>query len=326
MNFAIAAFGVVMLGATPALSAGFEQIMVPDPAGAPLEVGVWYPSNAPAAPQPLGLFEQTVANRGAVAGRDVPLIAISHGTGGSFEGHYDTALALAEAGFVVAAVTHTGDNYRDQTQVSRLENRPRQIKVLIDYMLASWQHHDVIDPSRVGMFGFSAGGFTTLVAIGGTPDMRTVAPYCAAHPDEWSCRMLREHKVNLSNSSMAAPNWVHDPRIVAAVIASPAVGYAFSAEALSAVTVPIQLWRGDSDEILPQPSYAQTVYDRLPVKPEYHVVPNAGHFAFLAPCSPALAARVPEICHDPEGFDRTAFHREFNPAVVAFFKAKIPAH
>ena len=37
---------------------------------------------------------------------------------------------------------------------------------------------------------------------------------------------------------MAAPNWVHDPRIVAAVIASPAVGYAFSAEGLSAVTVP----------------------------------------------------------------------------------------
>jgi predicted dienelactone hydrolase len=327
MNFAIAAFGMVMLGATSALSAGFEQIMVPDPAGAPLEVGVWYPSNAHAAPQPLGLFEQNVANGGAVAGRDLPLIVMSHGTGGSFEGHYDTALALAEAGFVVAAITHRGDNYRDQTQVSRLENRPRQIKVLIDYMLASWQHHDVIDPSRVGMFGFSAGGFTTLVAIGGTPDMRTVAPYCAAHPDEWSCRMLREHKVNLSaNISMAAPNWVHDPRIVAAVIASPAVGYAFSAEALSAVTVPIQLWRGDSDEILPQPSYAQAVYDRLPVKPEYHVVPNAGHFAFLAPCSPALAARVLEICHDPEGFDRTAFHREFNPAVVAFFKAKIPAH
>ena len=224
---------------------------------------------------------------------------------------------------MVAAVTHTGDNYRDQTQVSRLENRPRQIKVLIDYMLASWQHHDVIDPSRVGMFGFSAGGFTTLVAIGGTPDMRTVAPYCAAHPDEWSCRMLREHKVNLSaNSSMAAPNWVHDPRIVAAVIASPAVGYAFSGEALSAVTVPIQLWRGDSDEILPQPSYAQAVYDRLPVKPEYHVLPNAGHFAFLAPCSPALVARVPEICHDPEGFDRTAFHREFNPAVVAFSRQR----
>lgn len=327
MKFAIAAFVVVMLGTMPALSAGFEQIMVPDPAGEPLEVGVWYPSETPAVPQRLGLFVQTVANRGAVAGRDLPLIVMSHGTGGSFEGHYDTALALTEAGFVVAAVTHTGDNYRDQSQSSRLENRPRHIKVVIDYMLASWEHHKALDPSRVGMFGFSAGGFTALVAVGGTPDMRTVAPYCAAHPDEWACRMLREHKVDLSaNSSRAEANWVHDPRIVAAVVASPAVGYAFLAEGLTAVTVPIQLWRGDSDEILPQPNYAQAVYDRLPVKPEYHVVSNAGHFAFLAPCTPALAARVPEICHDPEGFDRDAFHREFNPAVVAFFKAKIPTH
>jgi predicted dienelactone hydrolase len=327
MKFATAAFVVVMLGAMPALAAVFEQIMVPDPAGAPLEVGVWYPSEASAAPQRLGLFEQTVADRGAVAGRDLPLIVMSHGTGGSFEGHYDTALALAEAGFVVAAVTHTGDSYRDQSQSTRLENRPRHIKVVIDYMLASWAHREALDPARVGVFGFSAGGFTALVAIGGTPDMLTVAPYCAAHPDEWACRMLRDHKVDLStNSSQAEANWVHDPRIVAAVIAAPAVGYAFSAEGLSAVTAPIQLWRGDRDEILPQPNYAQAVYDRLPAKPEYHVVANAGHFAFLAPCTPALAARVPEICRDPDGFDRAAFHREFNPAVVAFFKAKMPAH
>jgi predicted dienelactone hydrolase len=325
MNLAAAALAIVMLGATPALSAGFEQVMVPDPGGAPLEVGIWYPSEAPATSQRLGLLEQTVANGGAVAGHGLPLIVMSHGTGGSFEGHYDTAIALAEAGFVVAAVTHTGDNYRERTQVGRLENRPRHIKVLIDYMLASWRQHDTIDPSRIGMFGFSAGGFTALVTIGGTPDLSTVAPYCTAHPDEWSCRMIKERNISVS-ANTPAPDWVHDPRIAAAVIASPAVGYAFSAKSLSAVTVPIQLWRGDSDEILPHPNYAQAVYDRLAVKPEYHVVPNAGHFAFLAPCTPSLAAMVPEICHDPEHFDRTAFHREFNPAVVAFFKAKLPAH
>jgi predicted dienelactone hydrolase len=324
MNIAAAVLAIVVLGATPALSAGFEQVMVPDPSGPPLEVGIWYPSQDSATSQRLGAFEQFVANGGAVAGQGLPLIVMSHGTGGSFEGHYDTALALAEAGFVVAAVTHTGDNYREQTQVGRLENRPRHIKVLIDYMLASWPRHDTIDPSRIGMFGFSAGGFTALVAIGGIPDMSTIAPYCAAHPDEWTCRMIKDRNINLSSPLAGVPDWVHDPRIAAAVIASPALGYTFSAKSLSAVTVPIQLWRGDSDEILPHPNYAQTVYDRLPVKPEYHVVPNAGHFAFLAPCSQSLAAMVPEICHDPEGFDRTAFHREFNPAVVAFFKAKLP--
>jgi predicted dienelactone hydrolase len=67
------------------------------------------------------------------------------------------------------------------------------------------------------------------------------------------------------------------------------------------------------------------VYDGLPAKPEYHVVQNAGHFVFLAPCSPQLERVAPEICRDPAGFDRAAFHREFNPAVVAFFRAKLPA-
>ena len=66
-------------------------------------------------------------------------------------------------------------------------------------------------------------------------------------------------------------------------------------------------------------------YDGLPIKPEYHVVPNAGHFAFLAPCSAGLKSIAPDICRDPAGFDRAAFHREFNAAVVAFFKAKLPA-
>jgi predicted dienelactone hydrolase len=94
-------------------------------------------------------------------------------------------------------------------------------------------------------------------------------------------------------------------------------------EGLAGITVPVQLWRGDSDELLPHPRHAQNVYDGLPQRPDYRVVPNAGHFAFLAPCTPAFANIAPEACRDPAGFDRAAFHREFNTAVVAFFKAKL---
>jgi len=314
------ATATLTLAISPALAVGFDRVMVPDTTGPALEAGIWYPSNAPASPQPLGLFRQTVAPVGAIAGRRLPLIVMSHGTGGSFEGHYDTALALAEAGFVVAAVTHTGDNYRDQSQFAQLDNRPRHIKALIDYAVASWPRHAAIDRGRIGMFGFSAGGFTTLVVIGGTPDMTRVGPFCAEHPDDWACIKLRER----GTAPPAAPaKWVHDPRVVAAVIAAPAVGYAFPAEGLAAIKAPIQLWRGDSDEILPHPNYAQTVYDRLAVKPEYHVVPKAGHFAFLAPCSQSMATLVPDICKDPPDFDRAAFHREFNATVVAFFKQKL---
>jgi predicted dienelactone hydrolase len=322
MKIVVIALVTLMLAISPALSAGFERVTVPDPNGLPLEAGIWYPSEAPGASQPLGLYRQTVATGGAVAGRGLPLIVMSHGSGGSFEGHYDTALALAEAGFVVAAVTHTGDNYRDHSGFTRVENRPRHVKALVDFMLASWSHRDPLDPARIGMFGFSAGGFTALVAIGGEPDMTRAAPYCAAHPDEWPCRKAKEYG---AGAPAASATFVHDPRIVAAVIAAPAIGYSFTPEGLAGIKASIQLWRGDSDEILPHPRHAQNVHDGLPTKPEYHVVPNAGHFAFLAPCTAALENIAPEICRDPAGFDRADFHREFNAAVVAFFKAKLPA-
>ena len=54
-----------------------------------------------------------------------------------------------------------------------------------------------------------------------------------------------------------------------------------------------------------------------------HRVPSADHFAFIAPCSTALAERVPEICQDPPGFDRMAFHHDVNEAVVAFFRKQL---
>src|SRR5262249_9838968 len=187
MNVAVAALGILMLVTTPALSAGFERVMVPDPDGPPLEAGIWYPSDAPASSQRLGAYAQTVAVGGAVAGRSLALVGMSHGTGGPVAGHYDTALALAEAGFVVAAVTHTGDNYRDQSGFNRVENRPRHVKSLIDYMLSSWPHREALNLARIGMFGFSAGGFTALVAIGGIPGLSRGAPSFAAHPHEWGC-------------------------------------------------------------------------------------------------------------------------------------------
>jgi predicted dienelactone hydrolase len=63
----------------------------------------------------------------------------------------------------------------------------------------------------------------------------------------------------------------------------------------------------------------------LPAPHEYHFVPNAGHFVFLVPCPADLAARRPELCVDPPGFDRAAFHRQFNAAVLAFFRAQLTA-
>jgi predicted dienelactone hydrolase len=156
------------------------------------------------------------------------------------------------------------------------------------------------------------------------PDLTKVRAFCAIHETEdWACTQLKQRHI-VSASQPAGTIWPHDNRIRAAVIAAPAVGYTF-ADGLGAVTVPIQLWRAADDHVVPQPFHAQAVYDALPVKPEYHVVPHADHFDFLAPCSDALAAVAPQICKSEPGFDRAAFHRDFDAEIVAFFEKKLPA-
>ena len=314
--FAAAAF-VITLGGTRVYAAGFQHGYAVNPDGRPLEIGVWYPSQDLTGPVAMGPTTMSVAVNGAPQGKDLPLVVMSHGTGGSFLGHFDTAIVLADAGFVVVAVTHTGDNYADQSRSIDVMDRPRQVSRVIDHMLSTWSGHAAIDPARIGMFGFSAGGFTTLVSIGGIPDLSKIGRMCQQYPQDFACQLIAK-----SNSKLAVPSATTaavDPRIKAAVVAAPALGFTFSPDGLKNVKVPVQLWRADNDVILPHPRYAEAVRLALPESPEHHVVPNAGHFDFLAPCSSALATIAPAICTNAVGFDRVAFHASFNAAVISFF-------
>lgn len=312
----------VVLAASPAWAenVGFSLVDAPDPLGSPLKVGIWYPTKATASNQPLGLFTQAVAPDAAVDGGSHPLIVISHGTGGSLQNHYDTALALAQAGFIVAAMTHPGDNYQGASRaIQVVADRPRAVHAVIDYMLSAWPDHATIDPDKIGAFGFSAGGLTVLIAVGGIPDLARVGPYCAAHEAAFVCRLVKRHPVG-GGRPIPDEAWIADRRIKAAVIAAPAIGFAFSPQGLRTVRVPIQLWRAEDDHILPAPDYAEPVRDALAHPPEYHVVSGADHFDFLAPCSAALAEAAPIICQARGGLDRAAFHKTFNQDVVHFFE------
>jgi len=295
---------------------GFQQLTIQDPQGASIEVGVWYPTNAAPTLSNPDLAAEALAPNGPVEGHGLPLVVISHGTGGDFAGHSDTAAALAEAGFVAAALTHTGDNWRDHSAALRIWDRPRQLTVLIDYMLQAWPARDHINPGRIGAFGFSAGGFTVLAAAGGEPDLSAIGPHCIEHPQAFECRL----RAGAPGPAPDASPVTHDPRIRAIVAAAPALGYTFSREGLAQVRLPVQLWRAENDQVLPHPYHAEAVRAALPTEPETHVVAAAGHFDFLRPCSAAITQHAPEICKSAPGFDRAAFHADFNRAVVAFFE------
>jgi predicted dienelactone hydrolase len=300
---------------------GYQLLQMPDPAGGTVEVGVWYPvaADIPLAVTYVSAYPLQLAKDAPVRGDHLPLVVMSHGNGGDFAGHWDTAVALARAGFVAAALTHTGDNWRDQSKAVDLPERPRQLKVLVDYMLSSWSGHAAIDPGRVGAFGFSAGGFTVLALAGGEPDLSTIGPHCTAHPDVYDCQLIKRFPGAADAIARAKPVWTHDSRIRAVVSAAPAVGFAFGKAGMAGMTQPLQLWRAEQDHVLPHPDYAQAVHDALPTPPDYHVVAGADHYDFLVPCNDTMRHNAPVICASLPGFDRAAFHETFNRDVVAFF-------
>ncbi|MQA23370.1 alpha/beta hydrolase family protein [Rugamonas rivuli] len=307
----------LVLTSTCVHAAGFQHGFAVDPSGKPLEIGIWYPSQATPQSMAMGATTMSVAFNGAVEGRALPLVVMSHGTGGSYLEHYDTAIALADAGYVVAAVSHTGDNYADQSRSIYIMDRPKQMSRVIDHMLSSWDGHATIDSARIGMFGFSAGGFTTLASIGGLADFSKVGPMCREHPEDFACQLMA--KTGAAGVALPDTSPVQDHRIKAAVVAAPALGFTLSPDGLKNVKIPVQLWRAEDDVLLPHPRYAEAVRRALPEVPDYHVAHKAGHFDFLPPCSVALANIAPAICKSAPGFDRAAFHQTFNTAVVDFF-------
>lgn len=225
---------------------------------------------------------------------------------------------------MAAAVSHAGDTYDDQSGVLRPWRRAAQLRRLISYMLDEWPQHGRLDAARVGAFGFSNGGFTVLVAVGGVPDPGKTGSYCRSHPDHDLCQALKRAGVN-PDLAFDVPRaaWSSDARIKAVVIAAPAFGFAFGRAGLKDVRIPIQLWRAADDHHQPNPWYDEAVRLALPRPPEYHVVAGAGHYDFLPPCGPRLASVAPQICSDPPGFDRAAFHQAFNAQIVRFFHAKL---
>lgn len=287
---------LVLSTAAPALAQSIMQrIQFAGPNGQTVDAAVW----SPATPSS-GLR---------------PLVVISHGNGGAFAGHQDTAEALAEAGFVVAALNHPGDNYLDTSRSLHLTDRPPQVSALITYMTDQWRGASGIDPSRIGAFGFSAGGFAVITLAGGESDAGLILDHCAGHPEFFVCTLFTPQTLLVSEWQPRGS----DSRIKAVVAAAPGFGFSFSDASLKRIRMPVQLWQAGEDQILPAPFHVETLRDRMPGEVEYHLVPGALHHDFLVPCAPGMSAAAPELCRSNPGFDRAAFKRDFNREVVGFF-------
>lgn len=303
---------------------GFQVTRVESPNG-PVAVALWYPTAATPRPTTfMGGSLLNVAKDAPAKGQGLPVVLISHGNSGSALSHVDLAMDLASAGYVVAAPTHAGDNYADQSRQGSpglFSQRAEQIRATLDYVLEAWPQAGHVDATRVGAYGLSAGGFVVLSLVGGTPDMAAIPGHCQRSP-EFICKALAHVRSPLLTTASGAGTFGTDNRIRAAAVAAPGLGFTFANGGLANVRVPVQVWSGENDDTVPFTTNTKVVQDGLGDRGEPQRLPGATHHSFLAPCG---LLKPPALCKDPAGFDREAAHAAMNAEIVRFFNSQMPA-
>ncbi|MFT3837177.1 MAG: prolyl oligopeptidase family serine peptidase [Myxococcaceae bacterium] len=290
----------------------------------PLQALVFYPTPKPeeGAFTAVGPYRLEAKEALPISEGTHPVVLLSHGHLGSRLGHHDLAESLARSGYIVAAVQHAGDSYDDRSAVGTdrmLLGRAYQISATLDALLADPMLGPHADPERVGVAGFSAGGYTSLLVVGAHPDFSRIKGYCERHPESDEICSLPEIKHTLTETRPTA-----DPRVKAAFAMAP-LGIFFGADAFEKVTAPIFLAWGDHDRVLLPDENAEKVRTQAKTLTELHEVKGADHWVFMAPCTQALAEDAPMICNDPEGVDRVKVHQQLNQMAKQFFDQALPA-
>ena len=279
---------------------GSRQLQIHDEAkGISFPALVLYPTGVPSAPRTFGPYTIDVSPDAAVAKGQLPLIVVSHGTGGSHLLYRTFSTHLAKSGYIVALLEHPGNN-RNNNELDgthqNLVNRPRHVRLTIDAVSSHAPLSSCVQPNNVAIIGHSLGGYTALAVAGGTP---------------WSPTRQR---------IAVGP----DPRIRALVLLAPATAWYLPHDSLCQVTVPILMLIAEHDPFTPR-WHAEVVLDGVPDRSQVtcRVMENAGHFSFLSPFPAQMRSAGFLPSTDPEGFDREKFHERLSAELLDYLDAKL---
>jgi predicted dienelactone hydrolase len=319
----VAFMGCVPFAAGASYHVGLTRLSFTDPAvNKVVQVVMWYPTLAAERDFSIGPFPMHAAQDAAVADGKFGLILFSHGTGGSPLLNRDTAEALARAGFLVAAVQHPGDNTEDPSATrsgSIYIDRPRQLHMTIDQVAQDPRFATHLNFARIGALGHSRGGYSVIALVTGQADIGLNRTHCLAHPDDTGYCGLPRSGPPRPDSEFPVLTAAPDTRVKALVLLAPQT-IPFSPEVLGRVHLPIRLYAAEKDELVPPRYHADAFRKALGRPPQYTLVPNAGHFAFVAPFPESVRTLAGAAAIDPLGFDRVGFHRKMNAEIVGFFK------
>jgi len=313
-----------------------------------LHVTVWYPAPVTAVevPQVIGppdapLFEAGMASPNAPmepALRGLPLIVLSHGTGGSAMQMAWLGTALARAGFIVAAVDHPGNNATEPYTAEGFAlwwERATDLSEVIDGMLADENFGPKIDRNLIGAAGFSLGGYTVMEIAGAQTDVSVLYDRCEKQPDQILChvpemknmgttqQILAQIRRTSGASLAASADSYKDLRVHAVFAIAPALGFTLTQDSLRAIRMPVEVVVGNADPIAPANENASYIRSNIRGARETVLPGGVAHYTFLDTCTAAGKKQVGVYCEDATSVDRDKVHQQIAGEAVGFFESAL---
>jgi predicted dienelactone hydrolase len=188
-----------------------------------------------------------------------------------------------------------------------------------------------LDRNRLGVAGFSAGGFTSLVAAGARVVPRQFQDFCAAHPEDGVCAPQKEFTYSRADTErlLARPEIAAElahagddlaiPGVKAAYVMAPALVQSLDAGSLKRMNLPVSIILGDADRVAPPATNGEVAAAAIQGA-KLRILPGVGHYDFLAECTPAGDTAL-DIC--PTRNPRAPTHKAATDDATTFFDAAL---
>jgi predicted dienelactone hydrolase len=349
--FGIGMLGILAAGNIQAAPVGETHRVTTEPTASlrdakhrtELRITIWYPAAADAVERSIvvGPPERPLFEIGAAApdaafadGARRPVILLSHGFGGTARIMGWFGIAMARSGYIVIAVDHPGNNGADEMTITGATlwwDRAEDLRTALAATLRDPDLGPQMDPDRLGVAGFSAGGFTALVAAGARIDPPRFIRFCVANPDDGVCRPQREFTVTAQDrtKAFAVPEVAAEaarasddhsiPSVRAAFVIAPALVQALDPASLARLRTPVHIVLGDADGVAPPVTNGLVAAQAIP-NVGLERLPGVGHYDFLSSCTDAGKAVVPQCKIDVSQADT---HQRAIAAAETFFSQNL---
>jgi predicted dienelactone hydrolase len=259
--------------------------------------------------------------------KSFPLIIISHGTGGNRFSLAWLAIELAKSGFIVMAPDHWGNTFDNKIPeyFVRYWDRPIDISFLLTSVLADKSINLTIDKERIGLMGFSFGGYTTLAIAGA----------------DVNCKLIKENaKTKVGKKEFTVPelgdlrNLIYelncdeipatfkDDRFKVFVAMAPALGLGMP-DKIQEIKEPVLIIGANNDQTTPIKTNALKYHRIIPESKFSLLEGKTGHYIFLNEGNDELQKYAKKYYGDDKSVNRQLIHKQVTKEVLLFLKENL---